>query len=125
VLISISEGGPGCGAAPRDRADGFTAGCGSQQAIRSLPGKTVAVVPLAPAAVPRISPPALMRLFACRVPLPPCLSWTSRCGIVGGLGRSASALRPVLHGITFRCPGGAYGLLCPGVCDRARNGRAS
>jgi hypothetical protein len=125
VLISISEGGPGCGAAPRDRADGFTADRGSQQAIRLLPGKAVAVVPLAPAAVPRISPPALMRLFACRVPLPPCLSWTGRCGIVGGLGRSASALRPVLHGSVSGAPEERTAFYVPGVCDRARNGRAS
>ena len=92
---------------------------------RSLPGKTMAVVPLAPAAVPPDIPSCAHAPFACRVPLPPCLSWTSSCGIVVAWAGRRQRFGLMLHGISFRCPEERIAFFVPGIYDRARNGRAA
>lgn len=92
---------------------------------RSLPGKTMAVVPLAPAAVPQDIPccahAPLHAEFRCRL----CLSWTGSRGIVVAWAGRRQRFGLMLHGISFRCPEERIAFFVPGIYDRARNGRAA
>lgn len=115
MLISISEGGPGCGAAPSDRADGFTAARGSQQAIRSLPGRRPTDIPSC-ADAPFCMPGSVAALLVVD-------RWLRHSGWPGSVGVSASA-----HGAWDHFPvppeeRAAFSV--PGVYDRPRNGRAA